>query len=349
MNTLAALAIAISFYVVLGLVLSLAAYGGVWLFWRSCGRLGPEQRADLCVAAILGPPVAAVLLAIAAFGRPDGPHDWCRHIQHFCFDQAEQGGFCLLILGLPILLAVTAVAVAARRAVITLAATVRLNRQLSRQLEPPSAKLQRAVRDAIGTARCPIPLGETEGAQPLSLVFGVRHPRCLFTHPLVEAATEEELAGVMAHELAHVQRRDNFQKLVLRLAATLQWMFPWVARLLRQWQIEVELACDDCAVRTTGRPRTLAAVLLKVAQPRPAPAVVSRFCEAGQDGVRVRVERLMAGAAMTSGSRSRRSWAQPVLLTGLGSAALLAGAVAAHRLLAPSIACLADNLLRHGH
>ena len=33
--------------------------------------------------------------------------------------------------------------------------------------------------------------------------------------------------------------RDNLQRLALRLAVAVQWMFPWVSRILRQRQLDV--------------------------------------------------------------------------------------------------------------
>jgi Zn-dependent protease with chaperone function len=74
-----------------------------------------------------------------------------------------------------------------------------------------------------------------------------------------------ELEGVLAHELAHVARRDNLVALVATafLGATACLPTSWSA--LRNLLHERELAADELAVSITGKPITLARVLHKAA------------------------------------------------------------------------------------
>lgn len=63
---------------------------------------------------------------------------------------------------------------------------------------------------------------------------------------------EEERACVLAHEAAHIRRKDHLVKLVCFLAAVLNWMNPlaWIAfRLMGQ---DMETACDELALEGAG-------------------------------------------------------------------------------------------------
>lgn len=64
---------------------------------------------------------------------------------------------------------------------------------------------------------------------------------------------EEERACVLAHEAAHIRRKDHLVKTVCFLAAVLNWMNPlaWIAfRLMGQ---DMETACDELALEGAGK------------------------------------------------------------------------------------------------
>jgi Zn-dependent protease with chaperone function len=356
MTTLAILASAICCYLLIALALSLAGYVGLRACQGAFRRLTPERRANLYAAAVLTPPTVIALLTLSAFGHVADLHDWSRALHHLWIHHVEHHRVCLVYLAGCSLLAVIILAVATRRAAAVLIATVRLNRRLAEHLQAPSEKLLQAARTVAGSDEAALPIGEAEGSQPVSVVFGIRRPCCLFTRPLVEMATGEELSGIVAHELEHVRRRDNLQRLALRLAAAIQWMFPWVARVVRQWQIEVELACDDRAVSLTGKPRSLATALMKVADPArsSAPpgwsdAALSGFCEMGPAAVRIRVERLLQRSAPAAGGSTPAYPGRWAVRLGIGGIALATFVVLSSRYLGPSIIWLADHVQRLCH
>lgn len=82
--------------------------------------------------------------------------------------------------------------------------------------------------------------------------------------------------AVIAHELAHLRRRDHWVRRVEMVAAVLHWWNPlfWVAR--RKLRADAELACDAWAAGQADR-RAYAEALLEVCsfnpRRRPAPAV----------------------------------------------------------------------------
>jgi len=80
----------------------------------------------------------------------------------------------------------------------------------------------------------------------------------------VEQLDQQELEGVLAHELKHVARKDY---LVVLLATVLRDAFFYIPTswiVYRQIQREKEIICDDLAVEATHRPLALASALAKV-------------------------------------------------------------------------------------
>ena len=76
---------------------------------------------------------------------------------------------------------------------------------------------------------------------------------------------EEQLSMVLAHEFAHVQRRDVLTAFYMFLCQTVFFFNPatWIAR--REWQIARESACDQIAMERTGAScRDYADMLIKV-------------------------------------------------------------------------------------
>ncbi|WP_287128559.1 M56 family metallopeptidase [Candidatus Cyanaurora vandensis] len=103
--------------------------------------------------------------------------------------------------------------------------------------------------------------------QPVAFALGIQKARIYLSPGLLEILDAVELEQVIAHELAHIQRRDNLIALVsvFFLGATAYLPSSWWAfgYLLR----ERELAADELAVSVTDKPVALARALLKVAVP----------------------------------------------------------------------------------
>jgi len=81
--------------------------------------------------------------------------------------------------------------------------------------------------------------------------------------------TERELQSALRHEVAHVRRRDNLRKLILRLVT-----FPGMAELECAWGEATEMAADDAAVSSASEALDLAAAVIKLSRlaPLEAPA-----------------------------------------------------------------------------
>jgi Zn-dependent protease with chaperone function len=89
-------------------------------------------------------------------------------------------------------------------------------------------------------------------------------PHIFVAHALSQTLPEAELEAVLAHEVAHVRRRDPLRLFLLRgLANTLFWL-PAIRRLVEDLADEAEIAADD-AVAPSLR-LALASAMLRVAR-----------------------------------------------------------------------------------
>ncbi|MEX0592131.1 MAG: M56 family metallopeptidase [Nitriliruptoraceae bacterium] len=133
-------------------------------------------------------------------------------------------------------------------------------------------------------------------------VVGTRHPIVVLDASLVERLDDDELEGVLAHELAHVRRRDNLVAGMLGSLRDAIFFAPGVGWAVRHLHRERELAADQAAVSVTGRPGALASGLLKVLDhaPRGAHACATL---APSHGLVDRVETLISGAPKVTAVR----------------------------------------------
>ncbi len=103
-------------------------------------------------------------------------------------------------------------------------------------------------------------------------VAGARRPVVVLGRDLLDQLDDAELEGVLAHELAHVKRRDNLVAIGLGALRDLVFFVPGGGWAVRQLHRERELAADQVAVGVTDRPGALASGLLKVIESGRAPS-----------------------------------------------------------------------------
>lgn len=76
---------------------------------------------------------------------------------------------------------------------------------------------------------------------------------------------EATLHSVLAHELVHIQRRDDRWLLLIRLLVLLYWWMPWLVWLYRIYQRAMEESCDDAASEIVGHPLAYVSALVDAA------------------------------------------------------------------------------------
>lgn len=119
-------------------------------------------------------------------------------------------------------------------------------------------------------------------------------------------ASVGEVDAVLAHELAHLARRDGVVFPLVGLLQSLCWLQPlnhWVAARFKQ---AAELACDDRAVEITGDRLALAQALARVATDAGGTMLPAMARPRGKSALVQRVRRLVTGQGATS---DRAGWA----------------------------------------
>ncbi|HTA24173.1 MAG TPA: M56 family metallopeptidase [Terriglobales bacterium] len=75
-----------------------------------------------------------------------------------------------------------------------------------------------------------------------------------------------ELNSILIHELAHLQRRDDWTNLAQKVLRAALFFHPGVWWVERQLSLEREMACDDVVLARTENPRAYAECLVTVAE-----------------------------------------------------------------------------------
>ena len=81
----------------------------------------------------------------------------------------------------------------------------------------------------------------------------------------LELLDRDQLAAMLAHEIAHLARRDPLWKLLAAVCGALLWFLPFTALARRRLDEIAELRCDQWAARHLGDGRALAECLAECA------------------------------------------------------------------------------------
>jgi len=88
----------------------------------------------------------------------------------------------------------------------------------------------------------------------------------LWPRAIGERLTNEQVEAVLAHELCHLERRDNLAALLHLLVQTVFWFHPLVWWIGAQLITERERACDEEVIRRGSERETYAESILKTCQ-----------------------------------------------------------------------------------
>lgn len=272
------------------------------------------SRRRLVQLAVLAMPVAGLGLAFA------GLHHFTGRV---CFLGAPPWDY-RLGLALPLVMGLTAIGgivLGILRIMLMQTVVARKGTVAGQELQARAARLA----EQIGAPRPRVRLYAYE--RPLAITHGLLRPTVLLSTWMVERLDHAELDSVLAHELAHAARRDY---LVAWLATTLRdafWYLPTSRFAFAQLQREKESACDELAVRATGRPLALASALGKVWQHSlgTAPLLMGQALTGAPEAIERRIERLLAEPQVETAPPGERTAALGLAVAGLVA---LAGIVA---------------------
>ncbi|MBL8890116.1 MAG: M48 family metalloprotease [Planctomycetaceae bacterium] len=190
----------------------------------------------------------------------------------------------------------------------------RRGRELSEpQLDMIVSRLSRKM-DLNWTIRC---LESLDVGVPT--VIGFWRPVLLVPLGIFSGLTVNELESILAHELAHVRRRDWLVNLLQTVAETLLFYHPavwWISRIIRT---EREHCCDDAAIAVCGDRLTLAKALTILAESRAEVLHLSLSASGGSLACRIR--RIL----LKQEANPAAKW--PTLLMALATILLFVGAM----------------------
>jgi Zn-dependent protease with chaperone function len=255
----------------------------VWLARPLVGRLSAAAQADVWLLAALLPAMAAVSMAVAtaapsfATALGLGPDHCPGHGHHFhvCFVHAADVTPGLVTLG------VVALAVWLYRTTVLVAGLARSHRAVN--------LLARLGKPRAGA----FPVLVVPGRE-LCHATGIRQRRVMVSSDLVARLSPDELTGALAHEEAHLRRRDPLANCLLGLAAT--FLPPPLGQWLRaRHRFSAEAACDGAAAAVVGSPAVIATALVKAASLQRSVSSATGFPAFGVHELEIRVRALLDG------------------------------------------------------
>lgn len=273
------LAVSLSVFVTFYCGLSLA----LTLTWRKAGavvRGQPAHRLANFLFALRMFPLAAAVLVTTALAIPSFLWLEPRTIDEPIGELSLILGFC-------------GVAVLAAGATNALLAFKRASRTISRWESGAEPIRFTASLQILRTA----------GATPPMTAVGIVRPRILLSRAAEFLLNANEFRSALNHEIAHVQRRDNLKKLLLRFV-----QFPGLRGLEHAWLEATEMAADDAAVSNPAEALDLAAALIKLCRLGPIDSSAELSMSLVHSPVSLvneRVERLIHWTGRSSPRRRR--------------------------------------------
>jgi uncharacterized protein (TIGR03435 family) len=161
---------------------------------------------------------------------------------------------CLWLLGVATLSAYTAMGLA------------RVQRLKHQAVEPLCVQSFASLQRRLGVSR--VVRLYTSALAEAPAVIGWLRPYILLPVTALTGLSESQLRAILAHELAHIRRRDYLVNLLQTAVETLLFYHPavwWVGRQIRQ---EREHCCDDIAVSVCGDPVEYASALAQMEEIR---------------------------------------------------------------------------------
>lgn len=131
-----------------------------------------------------------------------------------------------------------------------------------REVPAPIAATAARCRNAFSLRSVPL-LCSTSTTMPVTV--GARQPVIILPESFYRERSEETLTSVLAHEMAHVARRDYARNIACELLCLPISFHPLAKYIRRQINKTRELACDEMVTERLLEPRIYARALVRVA------------------------------------------------------------------------------------
>jgi hypothetical protein len=151
------------------------------------------------------------------------------------------------------------------------------------------------VRELLRMKRTPALLVSPEPISPC--LIGTWNPRIVLPESILTESSPTRLRHVLAHELAHLVRRDLWTNWLLLAARILHWFNPVAWWTVREMQTEREAACDELALAALGESdrsvyaTTIMDLAATLAPSTIAPGMIGLF--SSRRRLKYRIERLL--------------------------------------------------------
>ena len=160
------------------------------------------------------------------------------------------------------------------------------------------------------------------------MMVGWFDPIVLIPRAFLRSMSDQQLWSILFHELAHIERRDQWTALLQQITMAILWWSPWAWVASNGVRRERELACDDIAVVRTGNPQFYAKSLLSGSE-QVARAHIDRLTTSLAPGVfhrqhelKERIMRLMNSSYIPADKLKRSFSALAMSILTVGMAAI---------------------------
>jgi beta-lactamase regulating signal transducer with metallopeptidase domain len=127
--------------------------------------------------------------------------------------------------------------------------------------EVPVANLEGNLRELFADMKRPARLLASDQAR-VPMAMGFRHPVVVLPTWTLRDLSVDRLRHILIHELAHIQRHDDWTNLVQKITRAVFFFHPAVWWIDARLSLEREMACDEAVLATTGNPRAYAGCLI---------------------------------------------------------------------------------------
>lgn len=141
------------------------------------------------------------------------------------------------------------------RTVAVLRTFIRTRRLFNSQLTPITGLSSKLDIDVFSSSAVASPM-----------VLGFWKPKVILPNSILDELQQEQIAAIVLHEKAHIQRKDNWFSLFQELIVILFWWSPVIRFLNKKIHVEREIACDLRAVAKMNSSKQYAQSLVDCAK-----------------------------------------------------------------------------------